>query len=134
MSLTVTLRAAAPRSIALVKVTSANALAELRIRACAPPVPTKPPLSQARPAPPFKVTVSGVAWAAKPPPPVVPPQVIVPVPATMLAAGTKLRSKVPDSWMMPDVPALPSTSGLFAGRAALLLSASTPSCTLVCPV
>ena len=122
-------RWAPPKSIGLVNVTSARALADPKKRVWTPPVPTKPPLPHVRPAPLLKVTVSGVAWAANPPPPVVPPQVIVPVPAT--GAATRSRAKVPDAWIVPAVVELPRTRGLLAGKAPESFKARIPSCTLV---
>ena len=93
-STTLTVRCAPPKSIGLVNVTSANALVEPS--RSWPPVGTKPPLPHVSPAPLLRVTVRGVVWAAKPPPPLVPPKVIVPVPLTMLPEATKSRAKVPE--------------------------------------
>ena len=116
-------------AIGLVNSTFDNALPEFRLSA---PAPTKPPLLQVNPAPEFRVTVSGVVCAANPPPPDVPPQVIVPSPAV----GVVLRSRanVPDNCKIPVAVAVPSTSGLLAGSAPALLTASTPSVTRVMPV
>ena len=92
LSTTLMVRSAAPKLIGLVKVTSDRALAEPS--RSWPPVGTKPPVAQVRAALLLRVTVSEVVWAANPPPPVVPPKVIVPVPATGVA--TRSRAKVPD--------------------------------------
>ena len=132
LSTTLMVRSAAPKLIGLVKVTSDRALAEPKKRVCVPPVPTKPPLPHVSPAPLFRVTVSEVVWAANPPPPVVPPKVIVPVPATGVA--TRSRAKDPDVWIVPAVAAFPRTRGLLAGKALETFRARIPSCTRVCPV
>ena len=116
-------------AIGLVNSTFDNALAEFRLSA---PAPTNPPLAHVNPAPELSVTVSGVVCAAKPPPPEVPPQVIVPSPAV----GVVLRSRanVPDNCKIPVAVALPRTKGLALGRAALLFNPKMPSFTRVGPV
>jgi hypothetical protein len=57
---------------------------------------------------------------------------MVPVPA--VGVVVRFLAKLPDIWKIPVVALFPTTSGLLAGSAVALLTASTPSVTRVMPV